>query len=145
MLKDIHSGMLAAVALAAAALDATTAGATVDVAGYDGCEFVIAVGVGGITFSGTNKVTFIMEDSADGSTWAAVADGYVLGAGTVTDGIVKVLNEAHAAAAIYRFGYVGYKRYVRIRAVFAGTHGTATPMSAVAMLRGMDNPQAAQA
>lgn len=146
MMKDIHSGMTALVALAAAALDADTNGATIDLKGYDGCLLVLNVGVGGITFSGSNKVEFILQESDDGSAWTAVADRDVIGqAATISDGIIKALTAAHAAAATYRFGYVGYKRYVRIVADFSGTHGTATPMAAVAMLRGMSNPQANQA
>lgn len=146
MMKDIHSGVTTLVALAAAALDADANGATVDLKGFDGCLFILNVGVGGITFNGTNKVDFILQESNDGSAWTAVADRDILGqAATVVDGKVRTLNAAHAAAATYRFGYKGYKRYVRLVADFSGTHGTATPMSAVALLRGMDNPQTNQA
>lgn len=145
MMKDIHSGMLAAVALAAAALDADTAGATIDLQGYDGCEFVLSAGVGGITFDGTNYIEVIMEESDDDTTWSAVDDAYVLGMTGVTDGVIKTFGDAHAAGANYRFGYVGYKRYARIRLNFVGTHGSPTPLSAIALLRGMQNPQADQA
>lgn len=146
MMKDIHSGVTSLVALAAAALSADTNGPTIDLKGFDGCLLVLNVGVGGITFSGTNKVDFILQESDDGSAWTAVADRDILGqAATVVDGKVRTLSAAHAAAATYRFGYKGYKRYVRIVADFSGTHGTATPMSAIAILRGMDNPQTDQA
>ena len=145
MMKDTHSGFLAAVAIAAAALDADVNGATVDLKGFDSCTFVLSVGVGGITFSATNRIRFVMEESDDGSAWNTVLDRDIIGqAASVTDGIVLALTSAHASAMAYRFGYKGYKRYVRLVADFNGTHGTGTPVAAVAILRGMDNPQSGQ-
>lgn len=49
-------------------------------------------------------------------------------------------------AGVYRFGYVGGKRYVKLLAAFSGTHGTGTPIAGV-VIRGLGqiNPQAAQA
>lgn len=145
MLKDMHSSIIAMVAVGAAVFSADANGATVDVADTVGCEFVLNVGVGGITFDGTNYIDVVMEESDDGTAWTAVDDQYVHGMTGVTDGVIKTFGDAHAAAAVYRFGYVGYKRYVRLRLDFSGTHGAGTPISAVAVLHGMDNPQADQA
>ena len=49
-------------------------------------------------------------------------------------GIIKALTSAHAAAASYRCGYKGGKRYLKLLADFSGTHGTGTPISAMALL-----------
>jgi len=129
-----------------AVMTADNAEITVDLQGCDGCEIVLMVGVGGITFNGTNKIEFVLNESDDDSTYTAVPDGLVNGVdGTMTDGIIKALTAAHAAAAVYRFGYVGYKRYLQLLADFSGTHGTGTPISAVAIKRTMSNPAADQA
>ena len=94
-------------------------------------RIMLAVGVGGITFSGTNKVEFVLTHSDDNSTYTNVATADVLGAGTVTSGIIKSLIAAHATAAAYRFGYIGGKRYLKLLADFSGTHGTGTPIAGI--------------
>lgn len=134
---DRFSLSKSAVAIVPAVLDADHSGVTVDRRGFESLVFKLLAGVGGITFSGTNKVEVIMEDSDDASTWAAadaadvnLGDGVTLGAG----GIVKSFIAAHAAAAAYQFGYVGSKRYARLRLDFSGTHGTGTAFAAVADL-----------
>ena len=45
-------------------------------------------------------------------------------------GTVKALTSAHASADVYRFGYRGGRRYLRLLADFSGTHGTGTPIAA---------------
>ncbi|MCA0848331.1 hypothetical protein [Salipiger thiooxidans] len=146
-MKDLHSGMTALVAIAAAALDADNTPPAVDLQGYNAAEIVLAVGIGGITFSGTNKIEFKLTHSDDDSAYEAVTADDVLGVDSVgTGGIIKALTEAHAAAAAYRFGYVGSKRYLKLTADFSGTHGTGTPIAAVVLAGyGHDNPQADQA
>ncbi|SCW77560.1 hypothetical protein SAMN02927924_02810 [Sphingobium faniae] len=146
-MKDIHSALLAAVAIGAAVLDADNTPAAIDLIGYDGAEILLMVGIGGITFSGTNKIEFKLTHSDDDVTYDAVDIGDVLGAASVgTGGIIKALTSAHAAAAAYRFGYKGGKRYLKLLADFSGTHGTGTPIAAVVLKgAGHDNPQANQA
>ncbi|MBU3262069.1 hypothetical protein KPG71_18770 [Roseovarius sp. PS-C2] len=146
-MKDLHSGTKALVAIAAATLDADNTPPAIDLQGYDAAEFVLAIGAGGITFSGTNKIEFKLTHSDDDSTYEAVTVNDVLGIDSVADGgIVKALTAAHATAGVYRFGYVGGKRYLKLLAAFSGTHGTGTPIAATAMLGyGHDNPQADQA
>lgn len=133
-MKDLHSGIHAATMIGAAALDADNSPVAVDLQGYNSAEIVLAVGVGGITFTSTHKVEFKLTHSDDDATYAAVADGDILGATVATGGIIAALTAAHAAAKTYRYGYVGGKRYLKLLADFSGTHGTATPMAAVALL-----------
>lgn len=146
-MRDIHSGMSLAVLIGAAALDADNTPASIDLRGFNACEIAISVGVGGITFSGTNKVEFKLTHSDDDSSYSAVTVADMLGLAAVgSGGIIKSLIAAHAAAANYRFGYVGGKRYLKLLADFSGTHGTATPMAAMAILgRGNVQPAANQA
>ena len=146
-MRDIHSGMTIAQLIGAATLAADNTPAAVDLQGYNACEIVLAIGVGGITFSGTNKVEFKLTHSDDDSTYSDVDVDDMLGLDAVASGgIIKSLTAAHAAANEYRFGYKGGKRYLKLLADFSGTHGTGTPIAAMAILgHGHDNPQADQA
>lgn len=141
-MKDIHSGMTARVAIAASTYSATTAPPAVDLQGFNTAEIVVNIGEGGIVFSNTNKVEFILTHSDDGSTFAPVTAKDVLGIAAVTDGIVKTLAADHPTAAAYRLGYVGTKRYLKLQAKFSGTHGTGTALAAVVIAgEGHDSPQ----
>lgn len=146
-MKDIHSGMTAMVAIAAATLAADNTPPAVDLKGYGAAEIVLAIGAGGITFSDTNKIEFKLTHSDDGVSYAAVTAADMLGIDSVgAGGIIKSLIAAHATADAYRFGYVGGKRYLKLLADFSGTHGSGTPIAAVVMAGyGHDNPQADQA
>lgn len=145
-MKDLHSGFKAVVAIAAASLNADPTPPAIDRRGFDAVEFLLSIGVGGITFDATNKVEFKLTHSDDDTTYVAVVQDDVLGVTVGAGGIVKSLIAAHAAGAAYRFGYKGGRRYLKLLPDFSGTHGTATPISAIALLGyGHDNPQANQA
>lgn len=145
-MRDIHSGLSVAVAIAAATLDADNTPPTIDLQGYNAAEIVLAIGAGGITFSGTNKIEFKLTHSDDDATYTEVSVDDVLGVDSVTDGIIKALTSAHATASAYRFGYKGGKRYLKLLADFSGTHGTGTPIAGLVLLgHGAVQPEAAQA
>lgn len=131
-MKDEYSESSPAVLIGAATLSADNTPAAVDLQGFMACNVEISVGVGGISFSGTNKIEFVLTHSDDNSTYTNVADADMLGVTGITDGIVKSLTAAHAAAAVYNYGYVGGKRYLKLLADFSGTHGTGTPIAATA-------------
>ena len=131
-MKDLHSDIAIIDVFGPVSLDADNTPAAIDLLGYSGVELVIGVGIGGITFSGSNKVEFTWTHSDDNSTYVEVVAADVLGEASIgSGGIVKSLIAAHAAAANYRFGYVGGKRYHKLLANFSGTHGAATPLSAM--------------
>jgi hypothetical protein len=145
-MRDLHSKIALAVLIAAQTAAADTTPVAVDRQGYEAVEIALLIGVGGITFSGTNKIEFVLEHSDDNSTWTKVADKDLLGVSGTSNGIIKALVAAHAAGNNYRFGYKGNKRYVRLTADFSGTHGTGTPIAASAILsRGFNRPEADQA
>jgi hypothetical protein len=129
-MRDVHSNMSAAVLIANATYAADTTPASVDLLGFNAAEIILEIGAGGITFSGSNKVEFVLTHSDDDSSYSNVATADVLGAGTVTSGIIKSLIAAHAAGDVTRFGYIGGKRYLKLLADFSGTHGTGTPIAA---------------
>ncbi|KNY18531.1 hypothetical protein AKG11_03565 [Shinella sp. SUS2] len=153
-MKDLHS-KISAMPIIMAALSADNTPSALDLKGYDSAEILLGVGIGGVTFTGTDKIEFKLthaDDKADGSApdagdFSAVALKDVLGVESVgSGGIIKALTAAHPAAAAYRVGYKGGKRWLKLLADFSGTHGSATPLG-VFLLRGngFDNPQANQA
>lgn len=129
-MKDMHSRTKAVVAIGAATLTADNAPAAVDLQGYSAAELILAIGIGGITFTTTDKIEFVLTHSDDNSTYSNVTDADMLGVSNISSGIIKSLTAAHAAAAVYRFGYVGGKRYLKLLADFSGAHATGTPIAA---------------
>jgi hypothetical protein len=144
--KDIHSDFTRAVAIACAVLAADNTPPAVDLRGYDAAEILLDIGVGGITFSGSNKIEFKLTHSDDDTTYTDVTTADMLGVTVAAGGIIKSLIAAHAAGAVYRYGYKGGKRYLKLLADFSGTHGAGTPIAASVLLGcGHDSPQASQA
>lgn len=130
-MRDLVNSLAAAVLIPAATYDADNTPAKVDLLGFESAVIAIHVGVGGITFTGTNKVEFKLTHSDDDSTYTAVTAVDVQGVDSVgTGGIVMSLIAAHATADITKIGYVGGKRYLKLLADFSGTHGTGTPIAA---------------
>jgi hypothetical protein len=98
-------------------------------------EIEVDVGIGGITFDGTDKLEVELTYSADGvAAYAAVTDsGHVLLDGAAVDpdsgGVVKAFVAAHAAAARYVLTILTPGWY-KLKFEFSGTHGTGTPLAA---------------
>lgn len=133
-MRELENSLAIRTALAPAVLSADTNGVTIDRLGFESVLFSLHVGVGGITFTGTNRVDFVMQHSDDGTNWSAVAADDVVGVTVAAGGIVRSLIAAHAAATVTKASYVGGRRYTRLNPDFGGTHATGTPMSAVAIL-----------
>lgn len=130
-MRDLNSNIALVVAIPAAAYTADNTPTAIDLQGFGSAVIELAIGVGGITFTGTNKVEFKLTHSNDDITYEAVELRDVQGIGAVgVDGIIHRLIAAHAAATVHKIGYVGGRRYLKLLADFAGTHGTATPFSA---------------
>ena len=146
-MKDIHSALLRVLSIANATYVADNTPVAVDRRGYEAVELLLDIGGGGITFSGTNKVEFVLTHSDDDTTYTAVTVDDMLGLTSVgTGGIVKALTAAHAAGAVYRCGYKGNKRYLKLLADFSGTHGVGTPIAASFLLsHGYSQPEVNQA
>lgn len=134
-MRDLHSNIDQALTFGPVALTADATGASVDLLGFESAAIEIQVGIGGITFTGVNKIDFVAEHSDNGTAWSQLVDADVQGKTGITGGIILSLQTAHAAGAAYKFGYIGGKRYVRVSPDFSGTHGVATPMACL-ILRG---------
>ncbi len=114
---------------------ADTTPAAIDLVTFDAAQLMLYVGIGGITFDGSNKIEFKLTHSDDDSSYSDIAaKDVVLGsncdAAVGTGGIVYSLVAAHAAATITTLSYVGGKRYLKVLADFTGTHGTGTMIAA---------------
>lgn len=100
---------------------------------YEVNELELDVGIGGVTFDGTDKIEIEVTYSADGvEAYAAVTDtGHVLLDGVAVDpdsaGVVKSFIVAHAAAARYVLTLLTPGWY-KVKVEFSGTHGTGTPI-----------------
>lgn len=130
-MRDLISNIGLAIAIPPAVYAADNTPAAVDLLGFASAAIVVEVGVGGITFSGTNKVEFKLTHSDDNVTYDAVTDDDVQGVTVDSGGIVRSLVAAHAAPSVVKVGYVGNRRYLKLLADFSGTHGTGTPISAL--------------
>lgn len=124
--------------LATRTSDASTTAAMGDTQTWKSLTFGWYLGIGGITFSISNKIEVVIEESDDDSTWTKVAEDnlvipYGLTYGAANSGIVKAYTAEKAAAdtAYTLVGYRGKKRYARLTFDFTGTHGQGTPCAAI--------------
>ena len=142
MTFDLQSNLRRETGLAPAVLSATPTAPVFDLRDFKSAAFDLITGVGGITFTGTNRIDYVVEHSDDNSTWAFVTQSDLIGltvAGTavtaaITNGVVRSHATAHAAASACRFGYRRTRRYVRITPTFGGTHSTGTPVAVIGIL-----------
>lgn len=131
-------------ALVPAVWDADNTPAAIDTLGFRGVTILTHVGIGGITFTTTDKVEFTLTHSDDDSTYAAVEEDDLLmpyGETMGTGGIIRSLIAAKAAAdtEVHAVGYRGKKRYLKYLANFGGTHSSGTPMAATVILSKPDS------
>lgn len=131
--RDLHDNLSTATMLVPVVASADTTPISIDLLGYRAAMILLSIGAGGITFSSTNRIDFIVEHSFDGTTWAAVAQADIIGATVASGGIVRSLIAAKAAADVQEMSYVGGRRYIRLTADFGGTHGAGTAMAAYAV------------
>jgi len=135
---DLKNNQKMAIHIAPATLDADASGGSIDTKDFGSLTFGIFVGAGGISFTGTNRVDFIVEETNDQSAINVAADdALILAPGAAAPGgtgIVRSLIATKSAAdtTMTTVGYRGKKRYARVKADFGGTHGTGVMMAVVA-------------
>jgi hypothetical protein len=120
-MRDLHNPTSAVNALSAAtiATNTNTDGPTVDLQGFDSCEFIARTGA----WTDGAYALQVLESDSSGSGFAQAPAASVLG-GSPSLGAANTLG---------RLGYIGTKRYVRLRVVSTGTT-TGASLSAVAVL-----------
>lgn len=134
-MREQHNHLKPVSAVTPGLYAADAAGLSIDRLGYGSVTFAMQVGVGGITFTASNRIDALLEHSEDGTAWTPVPADQIVGLTALADdGIVRSFRSAHAAPSVTRFGYIGDNRYTRLSADFSGTHGTGTAIAAVAIL-----------
>jgi hypothetical protein len=120
-MRDLHNPTSAVNALNATtiATNTNTDGPTVDLQGFETVELVARTGA----WTDGAYALQVLESDASGSGFAVAAASAVLG-GAPSIG---------AANTLARLGYIGSKRYIRLRVVSTGT-ATGASLSAVAVL-----------
>ena len=141
MLHDLRSHLTPKVLIGPAVLTDDNTPVEIDLKDYGNCMINLFVGIGGITFTNTNKIEMKVNHGSTSGSLVAVDAGDINGidaadltAGAISNGIIKSFKAAHAAAAFYSFNYIGGERYIELLADFGGTHGTGTPIFAEAIL-----------
>lgn len=134
-MRDMSKNTSPAILIANATLDADNTPAAVDLATFEAATIFLHIGAGGITFTSSNKIEFVLTHSDDDSSYTNVTAADIVtdarAPSTITNGIVRSIVAAHAAATVQEIGYVGSKRYLKLLADFSGTHSTGTPIGAL--------------
>ena len=147
-MKDLYSKLSIVQAVAPVnVLDNTVPAAVeVDLANYNSALLAISCGAKGAGDTGT--ITLKLEHADESATpgtagsYANVAAADVLGA-TPSSGIILTLSGGAVAAAVYKIGYVGGKRHIKLTLAEANANSTGTIM-AINVIKGhpLDAPAA---
>ena len=105
--KDLTSAVSPLQTLVPATRNTAATGSTIDMTVFDSAVVVVAVGA---LVDGTHSVT--VQDSDDGTTWANVNDGQLVGTFTNL-----------TANSVQRVGYLGIRRYLRANSASSGATG----------------------
>lgn len=117
--RDLSSRIKLVQSISARALTATVNGTGVDTNGYGSVVAVLDMG----TFAGTTPTATVrLEDSADNSTFAAVA------AADLHGGALPAIDTTTDEQIVER-GYIGSKRYVRWAVTAIAGAGASLPVS----------------
>lgn len=128
-MKDLSSKLAITEMLPAKVYTETIGAVTIDLQGFESALVLLHIGIGGIQFTNTNKIEFILSHANDDEDSIKVTTKDV--DTTVIDGIIYALKESHPLSEIKTLGYKGGKRYLTLEAKFSGTHGVGTPISAM--------------
>lgn len=142
-MRDLHSNIKTVSHIIGSKTATVIPANGVDLKGFDSAEFILHVGtVTNIANSPQPSWEFKLQESNDDSVFTDVltAGDVLVGsaqspvvAPDSSSGVFLTVDDAAEDDAVYRVGYIGTKRYVRVVATAANTPG-ATPMSAVAVL-----------
>jgi len=135
-MKDLSNNINPAVSLAAAVRTAAANGTGVDLQGYESATVLVDVGAEGDTLSSSVHFEVSLEESDDNSTFTDVVQADIIDGTIAAGGIFLKLDgttggDPDSAGGIFRVGYVGNKRYVRVVLAKTGTHSNGTPLGAM--------------
>ena len=128
-MKDLYNNIAAVFLLDPIAVSTTQTITDIDLAGFNSCVLLISCGLDA-SMSASHKIVFVLSDSDDGTTYAAVEDADMLGVEDITDGTILSIDNVNTEDnTISKFGYVGGKRYLQLVGTVTGT--TDPPISIV--------------
>lgn len=133
---DLSNSISPAVSLAAAVRTAAANGTGVDLQGYESATVLVDVGAEGDTLSSSVYFEVSLEESDDNSTFTDVAQAGIVDGTIAAGGIFLKLDgtaggDPDTAGGIFRVGYVGGKRYIRVVLAKTGSHSNGTPIGAM--------------
>lgn len=132
-MRDLYSNLSVVNMLSAIVGNNDTEGepaTSIDTKGYESAVAVAAIGVSGDTLSGSVKIDVVAEESDDDTTFTPITDAdQVQGATPDSNGIVATIDDAAEDDVVVKVGYLGFKRYFRLRLDFTGTHTNGTPIA----------------
>ena len=135
-MKDLSNNIVPVVSLAAAVRTAAANGTGVDLQGYESATVLVDVGAEGDTLSSSVYFEVSLEESDDDSTYTDVVQADIVDGTIASGGIFLKLDgttggDPDTTGGIFRVGYVGNKRYIRVVLAKTGTHSNGTPLGAM--------------
>ena len=132
--NDIANNVSVSQILDPAVITATTPTSSVDTQFDNGCMLMVTLGDSADTLSGSVYWELILQESSDDATWSAVTSATSVTWGSVNSstGVFATINLAGEDDSVYKIGYTGPERYVRVNVVATGTHSSGTPVGALA-------------
>lgn len=146
-MKDLHSNIKPIGAFDPKDISATQTAVEIDLAGFDSAEILWYLGIEAGTLSGSLGWTLTVTHADDDGTGVAgsysnVAAADVLGV-TPSSGICITIDDPAEDSKLYRFGYVGGKRFIKLLISEVGST-TGCPMCLI-VIKGdpLDKPTSA--
>ena len=135
-MRDLSNNISPAVSLPVAVRTAAANGTGVDLQGYESATILVDVGAEGDTLSSSVHFEVSLEESDDNSTFTDVAQAGIIDGTISSGGIFLKLDgttggDPDSTGGIFRVGYVGGKRYIRVVLAKTGTHSNGTPLGAM--------------
>jgi|SRR5581483_92504 len=133
MKRDLHNNIAVKRGISAVAIGTTGTGKTtpaIDTAGYQAIEFLINYG----TVTATNAVftALLTEGDTTGGSFTSVADADMLGLeANVGLGATASRVSGVSKNCVKRLGYIGFKRYVKLKVSSTITAGTPIGIDAI--------------
>jgi len=129
-MKDLHSNISVVQAIAPKTYSTGITGtADIDLVGFNSCEIEITFGDHADTLSAAVDFDIELHDSPDTAgvhgDWTDVGTADVLGC-TPASGVILHVEDDADTNQVYRIGYVGGERFLKVDVTAVGTHATGT-------------------
>jgi len=135
-MKDLYNKLGVVSILDPIAISATAIKEDIDLAGFNSACLLINCGLDdGTGLAADHKFVFTLQHSYDGDNYANVETKDVLGV-EVTSGVVLTIADTDSDNTLYKIGYVGGRRYLKL--VYTVTGTVSMPMS-IELVKG--NPE----